>query len=79
MNIKNRLKRLQSRIIGNDSNFCDCQKEPQITILIPTPDGGKTTLDGKHYIEPAKICATCGKPNPEPFHTTFVIKPAEGN
>jgi hypothetical protein len=34
MNIKNRLKKLQSQIIGNDSEFCAC---PDTLILAATP------------------------------------------
>lgn len=79
MNIKNRLKKLQSQIIGNDSEFCDCQKEPHITVIIPTADGKGKTVDGKPYIEPPEFCRTCGKSNPETVHTTFVIKPPEEN
>ncbi len=75
MNIKNRLKLLQSRIIKEDSNFCDCQREPQIIVLIPTADGKGKTIGGKPYIEPPEFCATCGKPNAEPLHVTFTINP----
>ncbi len=75
MNIKNRLKLLQSRIIKEDSNFCDCEKELQIIVLIPTADGKGKTIDGKPYIEPPPICETCGKPNADPFHFTFTINP----
>jgi len=79
MNIKNRLKLLQSRIIKEDSNFCDCEREPQIIVLIPTADGKGKTIDGKPYVEPPEFCETCGKLNPETVHTTFVIKPPEEN
>lgn len=79
MNIKNRLKLLQNRIIKEDSEYCDCDKEPQIIVLIPTADGKGKTIDGKPYEEPPDFCATCGKPNPETVHTTFVIKPPEEN
>lgn len=76
MNILNRLKLLEIRVIEKDSDFCACEKESKITILIPTPDGkGETTLDGKPYVEPPKLCQRCGKPNNEPFHTTFTINP----
>ncbi len=79
MNIKNRLKKLQNQITGNDSDFCDCQKELQIIVLIPTADGKGKTIDGKPYTEPPEFCETCGKPNGETLHTTFVIKPPAEN
>ncbi len=73
MSIKNRLKKLQSRIIENDSEFCGCDKEPQFIILIPTADGKEKTVDGKPYIEPPEFCQACGKRNAEPLHATFTI------
>ncbi len=75
MNIKNRLKKLQSQIIGNDSEFCGCETELQTVVLIPTADGGKQTLHGETYEEPPEFCATCGKRNVEPLHFTFIINP----
>jgi hypothetical protein len=78
MNIQNRLKLLENQIIKEDSEFCDCEKEPHITVIIPTADG-KGMVDGKPYIEPPEFCETCGKLNPETVHTTFVIKPPEEN
>lgn len=79
MNIKNRLKKIQSQLIKEDSKFCDCQKESQIIVLIPTADGQGKTIDGKSYTEPPEFCETCGKLNGETLHTTFVIKPPEEN
>jgi hypothetical protein len=75
------LKQLHSRVIGNDSNFCDCTTEFTTVVIVPSPDGGKMTLDGKPYIEPAedespKICEVCGKPNREPLNITFNINPS---
>jgi hypothetical protein len=66
---------MENQIIANDSEFCDCLKEPQFIVLIPTADGGKQTLDGKPYEEPPEFCQTCGKSNPEPLHATFTINP----
>ncbi len=75
MHIKSRLKKLQNQIIGNDSEFCGCLKEPQFIVLIPTAGGKGKTVDGKPYIEPPEFCQTCGKPNAEPLHFTFTINP----
>ena len=75
MNIKNRLKRLQSQVIKEGSEFCDCEKEIRTVVLIPTADGGKTTLNGETYEEPPEFCETCGKPNHDPFRFTFTINP----
>ncbi len=79
MNIKNRLRKLQNQIIGNDSDFCDCEKEPHITVIIPTVDGKGKMVDGEPYIELPEFCPACHKPNPETVHTTFVIKPPGEN
>ncbi len=76
MNIQNRLKLLENQIIKEDSDFCICEKEPQIIVLIPTADGKGKTIDGKPYKEPPEFCETCGKPNPERFYTTFTINPS---
>ncbi len=75
MNIKNRLKKLQTQIIGNDSEFCGCETELQTVILIPTADGGKRTLHGETYEEPPEFCDACGKRNVEPLNATFTINP----
>jgi hypothetical protein len=73
MNIKNRLKKIQRQVIKEDSEFCDCEKEIITVVLIPTADGGQTTLSGEPYTEPPEFCETCGKPNEklEPIHATF--------
>ncbi len=76
MNIKNRLKKLQSQIITKDSEFCGCETEIQTVVLIPTADGKGKALDGETYEEPPEFCQTCGKPNPERVYITFTIKPS---
>jgi hypothetical protein len=76
MNIKSRLKKLQSQIIGNDSEFCGCETGIRTVVLIPTADGKGKALDGEIYEEPPEFCETCGKPNPERFYTTFTINPS---
>ncbi len=75
MHIKNRLKRMEIQIIGNNSDYCGCDKEPRFIVLIPTADGKVKTVDGEPYIEPPEFCETCGKRNPEPLHATFTINP----
>jgi hypothetical protein len=65
MNIRNRLKKMENQVIGNDSEFCDCEKGVRFII---TPNA-----DGKPLTEPPEFCATCGKPNAEPLHATFTI------
>ncbi len=74
MNIKNRLKKLQNQIIGNDSEFCDCEKGVRF-IITPNSDGKGKMPDGKPLTEPPEFCEKCGKPNAEPFHATFTINP----
>ncbi len=75
MTIKSRLRKMENQVIGNDSEFCSCDKEPQIIVLIPTADGKGKTIDGKPYEEPPEFCEMCGKPNAEPLHFTFTINP----
>ncbi len=62
MNIKNRLKKLQNQIIGNDSEFCGCEKETVFKI-VPFGESKETTE--------TTICETCYKPMPDPFDCTF--------
>ena len=62
MNIKNRLKKLQSQIIGNDSEFCGCEKETVFKIM---PFGESETATE------TTICETCHKPMPDPLQITF--------
>ncbi len=75
MNIQNRLKKMENQIIGNDSEFCVCDREIKTIILIPTADGKGKMLDGKPYEEPPEFCPACHKPNPEPLRITFTINP----
>ncbi len=81
MNIQSRLKKLQNQIIGNDSDFCGCERETKIIVIVPTADGkGKTILggDGEPYTErdAPEICQTCGKPHAEPLRFTSTINPS---
>ncbi len=75
MNIQNRMRKMESQIIKEDSEFCDCEKEPQIIVLIPTADGKVKMIDGKPNAEPPEFCQTCNKPNAEPLRVTFTINP----
>ncbi len=82
MNIKNRLNKLHSQIIGSDSEFCACPGEIRTEVLIPFFDGEKYVpmVDGEPIREPLEdydtpeFCATCGKPNAEPLHVTISPK-----
>lgn len=76
MNIKNRLKKMENQIIGNDSEFCDCVTELRTFVILPTLNGkGKMLNSDEPYVEPPEFCESCGKPNPEPLHATFTINP----
>jgi hypothetical protein len=75
MNIKSRLKRMQSQIIGNDSEFCDCEKETKFIVFVPTEDGRRTPLHPETYEPQPERCETCNKPNAAPFEFTFTINP----
>jgi hypothetical protein len=73
MNIQNRLKKLQSQIIGNDSNFCGCVKEIRTVVIYPGANGEPIQEPPEDYDTP-EFCATCGKPNAEPLHVTISPK-----
>jgi hypothetical protein len=71
---------MEIQIIGNDSDFCGCERETKTIVIVPTADGkGKTILggNGEPYTETEtpEICQTCGKPYADPFHFTFTINP----
>ena len=74
MNIKSRLKKLQTQIIGNDSDFCGCVKEIRTVVIYPGANGEPIREPPEDYIAP-EFCETCGKPNAEPFYATFTINP----
>ena len=76
MSLRNRLRKMETRITGSDSEFCDCKKEPQIIVLTPTADGKGETVNGEPYKEPPEFCQTCSKPNPERAYITFTINPS---
>jgi hypothetical protein len=63
MNIKNRLKKMENQVIGNDSEFCDCEKEVKFKIITCPEDD----------IESPGVCEFCNKPMPEPFRCTLNI------
>ncbi len=69
MKIKSRLNKLQNQIIGNDSEFCACQKQATFRIIeTPEDDVEDSTV----------ICVACHKPHGEPIHATFNIKTIGG-
>jgi len=76
MNIKNRLKKLQSQIIGNDSEFCGCEKEIRNVVIEPDANGEPIREPPDDYDTPDR-CETCGKRNRKQIRTTFVIEPPE--
>ncbi len=62
MSILNRLKKLQSQIIGNDSEFCDCQTETVFKIV---------PFEQKEETPETTYCELCKKPMPDPLRCTF--------
>jgi len=67
---------METQIIGNDSEFCGCEKEIQIVVIYPSIDGEPIREPAEDYPMP-ETCETCGKRNREPIRTTFVIEPPE--
>ncbi len=65
---------MENRIIGNDSEFCGCEKEFQYYVIYPNADGKPIREPAEDYDTPER-CETCGKRNQEPIESTFVIKP----
>ncbi len=72
MNIKSRLKKMEMQIIGNDSEFCSCQKEIQTILLLPDPDGESIREPAEEKDAP-EFCAFCKRRNPTPIEATFTI------
>ncbi len=62
MHIKSRLKKLQNQIIGNDSEFCNCQTETVFNIV---------PFEQKEETPENTYCELCRKPLPDPFRCTF--------
>ncbi len=62
MNIKNRLKKLQSQITKNDSDFCGCAKETVFKIV---------PFEQREETLETTYCELCKKPMPDPFRCTF--------
>lgn len=72
MNILSRLKKIESSIIGNNSEFCGCEKEYRAFILLPNP-GGEPIREPSEDYAGAEFCETCGKRNLKPIEATFTI------
>jgi hypothetical protein len=49
-------------------------KEIRTVVIYPGANGEPIREPPEDYDTP-EFCATCGKPNAEPLHTTFIIKP----
>ena len=75
MNIPSRLKKIESRVIDNDAEFCNCEKEVRFYVIYPGENGEPIQEPSEDY-NALERCETCGKRNFEPIRTTFVIKPA---
>ncbi len=74
MNILNRLKKIESRVVGNNSEFCGCEKAYRCYVIYPGANGEPIREPAEDYDTPER-CETCGKRNQEPIESTFVIKP----
>lgn len=61
MKLKTRIEKLE-KIIENDSDFCNCEKETVFKIVPFGADDGTTETT---------ICETCRKPLPETLRATF--------
>ncbi len=75
MSIKNRLKRMETEIIKEDSEFCACSSEIRTEVWIPFFDGEKYVpmLDGEPIPD---VCRDCRKPI---LTETITITPVAGS
>lgn len=75
MNIKNRLKRMESQIIKEDGNFCSCDKEMEMHLIVPDVDNPKgycETCRGVCSFDADEPCTMCGK---SVLSETIVVTP----
>ncbi len=72
MNILSRLKKIESRIIGNNSEFCDCVKEIQTFLILPSLEN-ESVREPTEETDAPEFCETCRKRNPKTIEATFTI------
>jgi hypothetical protein len=60
MNILSRLKKIERRIIGNNSEFCGCEIEYRCYVIYPGANGEPIREPAEDYDTPER-CETCGK------------------
>jgi hypothetical protein len=74
MNILSRLKKIERRIIGNNSECCGCEIEYRCYVIYPGASGEPIREPAEDYDTPER-CEKCGKRNQEPIKSTLFIKP----
>lgn len=65
MNIKNRLKKMESQIIKEDGEFCSCPKEMETHLIVPdlnNPKGYCERCRGVCALDTDSLCKICRKP-----------------
>ena len=74
MNFRNRLKNLETRMIGNNFGFCNCVKEIETVLILPKLEGEPVADSPEDFYVP-EFCEICEKRNADAFECTFIIAP----